>query len=55
MERGVLGQSSAGIDTHNFKAEDFFFELEGDACIGSLVEWVLMENVFGFGGYEVAF
>lgn len=49
VERRVLGQSSARIDAHNFKAEDFFFGLEGDACMGSLVEWVFMENVSGFG------
>lgn len=31
VETRVLGQSPARIDAHDFEAEDFLFELGGDA------------------------
>lgn len=48
MERRVSSEGFAGIDTHDFKTQDLFFELEGEFCVGWSVEWVFMEEGFRF-------
>lgn len=48
MEVRVLRECLACIDSHDFKAEDFLFELEGEFGVGGGVEWVLLEKALGF-------
>lgn len=48
MERRVLGECFACINSHDFKAEDFLLELEGQFGVGGGVEWVLLEKALGF-------
>ena len=43
---GVVGVGS--LYTHNFKAEDFFFDLEGEVCMSRCIEWVILKKAFWF-------
>lgn len=45
----VLGECFASINTHYFKAENFFFEFKGEFCSGWSVKWVALKEAFGFG------
>lgn len=48
VEIRVLGEGFACIDSHDFKAEDLLFELEGEFGVGGCVERMLVEQAFGF-------
>lgn len=50
MEGRIDGEGAAGVDAHDLEAEDLLLELEGDVGVGGLVEGVLLEEGFGFGG-----
>lgn len=45
----VLGEGLACVDAHDFEAEDFLFEVEGEFRVGGRIERVLLEEGFGFG------
>ena len=52
VERRILGKSLSSIHTHDFKAEDFLFDLGRQSGMKRRVERMLVEEAFGFGGQE---
>ncbi|PKI26328.1 hypothetical protein CRG98_048983, partial [Punica granatum] len=44
VEGGVEGEGAAGVDPHDFEAEDLLLELKGDVGVGRGVERVLLEE-----------
>lgn len=49
VERGIEREGLASIDTHDFKAQDFLFDLGREGGVKRGVEGMLMEEGFGFG------
>lgn len=49
-EGRVEGEGFPGIDSHDFEADDFFFEFGGEFVVGGGVEWVAVEEAAGFWG-----
>lgn len=46
VERGIEREGLAGVDAHDFKAEDFFFDLGRESGVKKRV---LVEEGCGFG------
>lgn len=49
VKRRILRKSLASINTHDFKAEDFLFDLGRESGMKRCIERMLMEKGFGFG------